>query len=110
MAKHKYGKARGSKSKRSAAAKKAWRTKVRRYGRARAIAMSFGGKKKRKRVGVSRSGRRRVGVSRSGRHVGHRKSAKRVAAGKRLWKTMCARHGGKAGAVAWLQRRRRAAG
>ena len=54
MAKNRYGKKRGKKSgghrkssKRSAAAKKAWRTKVRRYGRAGAIARMFGGSRKR---------------------------------------------------------------
>jgi hypothetical protein len=63
MAKHKYGRKKGKKStshrsKRSAAGKKAWRTKVRKYGRERAIAMSFGGK--------SRRGKRKRGYKRQG--------------------------------------------
>ena len=51
MAKRKYRQKKSGKStrsKRSAAGRKAWRTKVARYGKARALAMSFGGKRARK--------------------------------------------------------------
>jgi hypothetical protein len=96
MAKHKYGRKKGKKStghrksaKRVAAGKKAARTRRRNAGLGKHVG--------RKRSRVRTKGRKNV-------------SAKRRAAGKRLWALMKSRHGGHAGAVAYLQRMRRRAG
>jgi hypothetical protein len=83
MAKHRYGKKgskKGKSRKRAAAARKGWRNRKAQRATHRS--------------------------SRSSRRSGHRVSAKRRAAGKRLWALMKKRHGGHAGAVAYLKRMR----
>lgn len=80
MAKSRYrSKGRRKSSKRAAAARKGWRTR-----RARGTV-----------------------AHRTSRRGGHRKSAKRVAQGRRLFALMCKRHGGKANYIRWLKSRRR---